>query len=137
MCSAPRQIRDTSISFSGAGWPHMGIECLIAQLLKLLMHYGYKSNTGLKLKLSLDSMMVELGLSRQPFQESYERHESWVTSSWLKSLWEKCVKFKIQVVFNGVSIEVPQEGDRWLMKLLRQAGFKKEERERINCVRLH
>ena len=89
----------------------MGVECLTAQMNKLLMHYGCKSNNGLKLKLSLECMMVELGLSGQPFQESYEPHESWVTSSWLKSLWEKCAKFKIQVVFNDVSIEAPRESD--------------------------
>ena len=87
----------------------MGVECLIDQLSKLLMHYRCKSNNDLKLKLSLECMMVELGLSGQPCQESYEQQESWVTSSWLKSLWEKCAKFKIQVVFSHVSIEAPQE----------------------------
>ena len=69
--SAPRQIRDTSIGFYGAGCPHVGVECLIAQLNKLLMHYGCKSNTGLKLKLSLECIMVELGLSGQLCQESF------------------------------------------------------------------
>ena len=54
---------------------------MIAQLNTLLIHYGCKSNTGLKLKLSLECMMVESGLSEQPFQESYEQHESWVTLS--------------------------------------------------------
>ena len=128
---------DTSIDFYGSGCQHTGIECLIAQLNKLLMHCGCKSNCGLKLKLSLECMMVELGLSGQPFQELYEQHKSWVTSSLLKSLWEKCAKFKIQVVFNKVSIEAPHEGNQWLMELLRQTCFSKEELERINTVRLH
>jgi hypothetical protein len=115
----------------------VGVECLIAQLNYILMHYGCKSNNGLKLKLSLECMMVELGLPGQPFQESYEQHESWVTLSWLKSLWEKCAKFKIHVVFNGISIEALREGNPWLMELIRQAGFSKVELERINWARLH
>ena len=52
-----------SIGFYGAGCPHVGIECFITQVNKLLMHYGCKSNNGLKLKLSLEYMIVELGIS--------------------------------------------------------------------------
>ena len=52
-------------------------------------------------------------------------------------MWKKCAKFKIQVVFNDVSIEAPLESDQRLMELMRQAGFNKEELERINQVRLH
>ena len=48
--SALFQIRDTNIGFYGAGCPHVGIECLIPQINKLLMHYGCKSNDGLNLK---------------------------------------------------------------------------------------
>ena len=75
-CSAPHQIRDTSIGFYGAGCPHVEIECLIAQLNKLLMHYGCTSNNGLKLKISLESMICEMGISDQPLQEDYNGFES-------------------------------------------------------------
>ena len=64
------QIRDTNIGFYGAGCPHVGIECLIAQMNKLLMHYGCKSNDGLKFKISLEYMICKMGISDQPLQES-------------------------------------------------------------------
>ena len=83
--TAPREMRDMSIGFYGAGCPHVGIECFIAQVNKLLMHYGCKSNNGLKLQLSLEYLIAELGVSEQPFQESYERYNTWVTHSWMKS----------------------------------------------------
>ena len=38
--SAPHKICDTSIGFYGGGCPHVGIECIVAQLNKLMMHYG-------------------------------------------------------------------------------------------------
>ena len=64
--SVPRQIRDAIIDLYGTGCQHVGIECLIAQLNKLLMHCGSKSNNGLKLKLSLDSMMrCKVNVGRQ------------------------------------------------------------------------
>ena len=83
---APHQLQNTSIGLCCSSCPHVGVECLIAQLNRLLVHYGCKSNTGLKLQLSLESMLVEHDLSGQSFQESCEQHESWVTRSWLKSL---------------------------------------------------
>ena len=66
--SAPRDVRNTDIGFYGAGCPHVGIECMVAQVNKLLMHYGCPSNDGLKLKASLELMMIELGLGDQPYQ---------------------------------------------------------------------
>ena len=65
--SAPKEIRDTNTGFYGAGCPHVGVECMIAQVNKLLMHYGCPSNDGLKLKASLEFLMLELGLGDQPF----------------------------------------------------------------------
>ena len=77
--SAPHQIRDMGMGFYGAGCPHVGIECLVAQINKLLMHYGCKSNVGLELKISLEYMICEMGISDQPLQESYKGFESWIT----------------------------------------------------------
>ena len=53
----------------------MGIECLMAQLNKLLMH------VGLELKILLEYMICEIGISDQPLQESYRGVESWITYS--------------------------------------------------------
>ena len=56
--SASRHIRDTRIGRYGTGCPHTGVECLLVQLKKLLMHYGCNSNNGLKLKLLLFSAQL-------------------------------------------------------------------------------
>jgi len=52
--TAPWAMRDMSIGFYGAGCPHAGIKCFIAQVNKLLMQYGCTSNNGLKLTISLE-----------------------------------------------------------------------------------
>ena len=56
--SAPSRIRDMSLGFYGTGCPHVGVECLIAQVGKLLVHYGCSSNNGFALKMSLKLLVV-------------------------------------------------------------------------------
>jgi len=82
--SAPVSLRQLDLGFYGAGCPHVGAECTIAQVNKLMMHYGCPSNNGRKLSMSLGYMILELGLSFQPLQESFEMHSRWVTHCWLK-----------------------------------------------------
>ena len=108
--SAPHQIRDMDLGFYGGGCKHVGVECLVAQANKMLMHYGCPSNDGLKLQASLEYLMIELGMSAQPLQVSYKRHESWVTEGWWKSFWEKCDLFSIQLIFNNIPINLQGRG---------------------------
>ena len=51
--TAPAAVRQLSLGFYGVGCPHLGIECLEAQLGKLLMHYGCSSSTRLRMQTSL------------------------------------------------------------------------------------
>ena len=44
----------------------------------------------------------------------------------------------MQVVFNDVPIEIPREGNQWLMYLFMKAGgFSTEELKRLNLVRIY
>ena len=65
------------------------------------MHYGCPSNLGMKMKISLEYMILEMGISLQPLQELYKNYEQWITPSWLKYLWEKCDRFDVMVEFNN------------------------------------
>jgi hypothetical protein len=64
---APRVIPQLSKGFNGVGCPDPGVECLIGQVGKLLMHFGCPSNIGEKLKIYYLQLVVELGLSEHPF----------------------------------------------------------------------
>ena len=69
--SVKKGIRQLSRGFYGAGCPHPGVECLVAQANKLMMHYGCQSSVGLRLQMSMEFLIIELGISLQPLQESY------------------------------------------------------------------
>lgn len=133
-----RSIRQLGKGFYGVGCPHPGIECFVGQLSKLIMHFGCPSNIGEKMKISFHQLVIELGMSAQPFQESYKASKSHVTWSWLASVWEKCKIYGVKIVMNNDSpLEPPRERDKWLMKEFLRLGFSNKELERLNRVRLY
>ena len=135
--SARREIRQISRGFYGPGCPHPGVECCIDQVNKLLMHFGCPSNLGLKMRVSLERLMVEMGVSLQPLQESYKRYSSRVTHCWLTSLWEKCDILNVRVEFSDTILQLPRSGDKWIMLEFAKLGYDLPTLVRLNRVRLY
>ena len=52
------------------------------------------------MSLLVEILIVELGISAQPFQESFKKYKDWVTWSWMVSVWEKCDMFKVVIDIN-------------------------------------
>lgn len=69
------------------------------------MHYGCQSSLGLKLQMSMELLVTELGISLQPLQESYRRYSCFVTNSWLKTLWEKVDMFDFSIEVNNIQLK--------------------------------
>ena len=90
-----------SKGFYGAGCPHPGVECFVQHIQKLQAHYVCDSNLGLKMIVSIEMLIVELGVSVQPFQESFKKYKYWVTWSWMVSVWEKCDMFNVVIGINA------------------------------------
>ena len=137
--SAPVPLRQLDAGFYGIGCPHVGVECFIEQLNKLLMHYGCPSSLGFGCKVSLEYVILELGISFQPMQLAYDKYGRRLTDCWFKSLWEKCHKFNVKIDFNHQSnlLRMPRAGDKWLMLELERSGFRGDELERLNRVRIY
>ena len=100
------------------------------------MHYVCPSALGLMQRISLEYMILELGLSLQPLQQSYSKYGDWVTYSWLKTIWEKCDKFQIKVHFADVPLDITREGDKWLMEEFTRVGYSMDKLRRLNRVPL-
>ena len=135
--SSPAPIRQVHKGFYGVGCPHLGVECLIGQVSKLLMHYGCGSNVGIKSRISYRKLLIELGMSFQPLQLSFEDYGDLVTWCWMASLWEKCAKFGVKVVVTDVELEMPRERDQWMLREFIKVGYKGTELRRLNKVRLY
>ena len=92
---------------------------------------------GLTMSTSIEMLIIELGVSFQPFQESFKKYKEWVTWSWMVSVWEKCDMFDVKICLNDKFLTMPRKGDRWLMQMFVTAGFSKDSLLRLNRVRVH
>jgi hypothetical protein len=136
--SSPKILRTLDRGFYGVGFPNPGLECFVAQVTKLLVHYGCRSSLGREMLVSLELMIVELGLSSQPFSKAFNKYHSWITHSWLKSIWEKTSKFSVTIELKPIPIEPPRENDKWFMQAIEEEGtFNEKEKEIINRFRCH
>ena len=135
--SARRGIRQLGVGFYGVGCPHPTIECLIAQLNKLIMHYGNQSCLGLKMQNTVEQLVIELGMSSQPFQEDCGSCKLWVTHSWIKSVWEKASRLRIIIDIADIPVAPPRERDSWLMQEFVRLNYSGDDLRRLNRVRVH
>jgi hypothetical protein len=135
--TARRGTWQLAAGFYGIGCPHPAIECLVAQLNKLIMHYGSPSCLGINMRTSVELLVIELGLSLQPFAENYDTCQHWVTTSWLKSVWEKSFKLGIDIQLAQIPLQPPRERDTWIMAEFIRMNYDTQSLCKLNRVRLH
>jgi hypothetical protein len=120
--SAPTDLRQLDRGFYGIGCPHPGVECLIGQITKLLVHYGCKSGLGIEMQVTMELLITELGILQQPLQESFESYGKWVTNTWIKSVWEKASKFNITIEIAPFQSYPQEQATNGLCKPSRNQG---------------
>ena len=106
-------------------------------LAHLLTHYGCSTVVGRKLQISMEFLVLEVGVSDQVLQLNFQDVHFLATDCWLKFLWEKMSLFDLTVTLNNISLRPPRMGDEWLMAQFCWAGFCEKELIRLNRVRLH
>jgi hypothetical protein len=77
--TAPAPLCQMDRGFYGVGCTHPGVECLLVQITKMLVHYGCRSGIGLQMAVLIELLTTELGVSSQPLGESFLKHGKWVT----------------------------------------------------------
>ncbi len=68
---APVPLQQLDHGIYGIGCPHSRVECLVAQITKLLVHYGCSSGLGIQMSVTMELLLTELGLLTQPLEESF------------------------------------------------------------------
>lgn len=62
---------------------------------------------GKKLQISVELLIIELGLSNQPFHLNYRSFQFLTTDCMFIALWEKISKFGFQLTLGNVSCSPP------------------------------
>jgi hypothetical protein len=135
--TARRGTRQLDAGFCGVGYPHPAIECLLAQLNKLIMDYDSPSCRGLNMQTLLELLIIETGLSLQPFTEDYSTCQHWVTPSWLKLVWKKASQLNIDIQLAPLPLQPPQEHNSWIMAEFLQLEYNTQVLRQLNSVRLY
>jgi hypothetical protein len=130
----PVRSRTIDAGFFGVGLPHLRIKALISMSNKLLMHYGCQTATERLMQLSYSLLLVELGHSFDPLQESYSRFECLATHSWMKMHWEKLSRFNVKAVVTDVNRSLPCKGDQFIMQVLIGSGYSDKTLHHLNQV---
>jgi hypothetical protein len=119
---APVPLQQLDRGFYGIECPHPGVECLVVQITKLIVHSGCRSGLGIQVSITMELLLTELGLWTQPLQESFISYGKWVTNTWLKSVWEKVDTFNIMVEVAPLHIKPPHMGERWFLQAVKESG---------------
>ena len=124
--------------FFGAGSPHLEVDFLIRQLMKLYIHFCCETSMGLKLKVSIEALAVELRVSSQPYNNAALstkpelRGASWFLCG------RSAVISKLRFISGAQEyISLPRKNDSWLMNLFATKSFTEDELCKLNRVRLH
>ena len=64
---------------------------------------------GKLLQVSIDQLIIEQGMDKQPFAVEYDHCQKWVTHLWLKSLWEKLYLFGIKMQLRRLQLRPPRD----------------------------
>jgi hypothetical protein len=110
-----KDLRQMDRGFYGCGYPHPGVECLIAQLQKLLTVYGCGSGLGVHMQASTELLVIEGGVSMQILAQPFQCYSKWVSQSWLKSVWEKVSMFNLRVEVQELPLKMPRKRNNWIM----------------------
>jgi hypothetical protein len=66
-----REIRQMDRGFYGIGFPHPEVECMVAQINKLLTHNGSSSGLGIHMQASMELLVTEGGVLTQILAEPF------------------------------------------------------------------
>jgi hypothetical protein len=135
--SVRNELRQLDRGFYGIGLPHPGVECFVAQINKILMHYGCSSGLGIHMQVSMEMMIIEGGISTQILSEPYTRYGKRVTYCWLRLLWEKVDMFCFCIEIRELALATPRENDGWIMLAFVDLGFTDDELIGLNRAQCH
>ena len=92
---------------------------------------------GVEFQMGYKLLIIELGLSNQPFLLDFDKYYNRAAPTLLTKVWLRMQRFGFKLMTNTTKFSPPRERDRWFMSAVEDLGFSKEECRIINLVRVH
>ena len=120
--------------YQGLGLPNFGIEKAVEMIQYMFRHWGSKEGVGLVLRRDYELLQLEIGLEGNFLTRDYRKYGFLASSCWVKTLWQYCYYYNVQLEIDDMCIPPPRERDFPIMEKLIHL-FEKPELDKINRVR--
>ena len=108
-----------------------------AQIVQLIQFFGTNTELGKVHNITLQHLMMELGVPGIPFQQDYKVLYHCATDSLIKHVWKFCHEHKITLNKSMKHFTPQRQGDQCLMTIFIAHGYKGSQLASINRCRLY
>jgi hypothetical protein len=133
----PRAIVWGPLRYQGLGIRHLFTTQGVEHLIAILRHASHPSLTGKLLRVTMEEMQMETGLSRSFFSYSYQVYGCLATRSWIAATWQFLSESSITLVDPFIKPALASALDKFLMESFTAAGYRGNDLRRLNECRLY
>ena len=99
-----------------------------------MINYGCKERlTGGMLRMTYRQLAIKMGLPGEVLHHDYDAYgKAYATKNWIHTAWEFATKQKIQITTGLQITRTRREGDRYLMEIFYEIGYRKGQLAALN-----
>jgi hypothetical protein len=135
-CNVKCEWRTLHCAFRGIGLFRLAVEHTIAMTNMIVQHYGTETTLAKNFSALLEALQLEIGCTRNPLVQDYEKYHSLAMQSWVKALWERLHHYRFSLHLEYKCLGLPWRNDALLVEMFRQAGFRKQQLQALNWCRI-
>jgi len=132
----PLKFRYLPRKYHGLSLPDLYLEQRLGQLRELLTHSDLDDVLGKQLKLSLENMQVELGLTNLFLNYPYSTYGHLVPHTWITSLWEFLSKYELRIQGWKQSLKCTRDHDISILESFSKKGYSDNDLQQLNNCRI-
>ena len=138
MKTFPLTMREIPAYLGGLNLHSVAVEALAQAINHFISLYEADAPTRPLLRILIEYHQLELGFEKQLFALSFDTFGHLTTKTWITSLWHHMSHFNLSMALPPLNLQiVQQDGDLFISEVAHELGFKEEQRESINRVRIN
>jgi len=133
----PLKFRYFPRKYHGLALPDLYLEQRLGQLRELLTHSDLDDVLGKQLKLSLENIQVELGLTHLFLNYSHKTYGHLIPRTWMTSLWEFISEYKLRIQGWKHDFLPTRDNDISIIESFTKKGFSNDDLRQLNNCRVY
>jgi len=133
----PLKFRYLPRKYHGLALPDLYLEQRLGQLRELLTHSDMEDVLGKQLKLSLENIQVELGLTHLFFNYPHKTYGHLIPHTWMTSLWEFVSTHKLRIQGWKHDLHPTRDHDISIIESFTKKGFSNDDLQQLNNCRIY